>query len=56
MGSVCGRFVIAGSKATSATTPEYEEYRDKVPQFIAARNSRMTEWVIENHLDIEVSQ
>ncbi|WP_427131087.1 DUF6994 family protein [Pseudarthrobacter sp. S9] len=39
-----------------ATTPEYVTYRDKVLEFIAARNSRMAEWVIENHPDIEVRQ
>lgn len=39
-----------------ATTPGYVTYRDKVLEFIAARNSWMAEWFIENHPDIEVRQ
>lgn len=37
-----------------ATKDEYVTYREATLEFIAARNRRMAEWVIENHPEIEV--
>lgn len=39
-----------------ATKDEYVTCREATLEFIAARNPRMAEWVIENHPEIEVRQ
>ncbi|BAS11740.1 hypothetical protein AHiyo8_00430 [Arthrobacter sp. Hiyo8] len=39
---------------TPATTEEYVKYRERALEFIAARNRRMVEWVMEYHPEIEV--
>jgi len=41
---------------TPATKEDYVTYREAVLEFIAARNSRMAGWVIENHPEIKVRQ
>jgi hypothetical protein len=41
---------------TPATKEEYVEYRENALVFIEKRRTRMAEWVIENHAEIEVRQ
>lgn len=45
-----------GRHGAPATTQEYVSYRERVLEFIAARGSRMAEWVTKNHPEIEVRQ
>ncbi|GAB2707798.1 DUF6994 family protein [Arthrobacter bambusae] len=42
--------------ATPTTTEEYVKYREATLDFIARRNHRMAEWVMEHHPEIEVRQ
>ncbi|WP_413463715.1 DUF6994 family protein [Arthrobacter sp. SO3] len=43
-------------QGTPTSTPEYVEYRGKVPEFLEKRNHRMAEWVRKHHPDIEVRE